>query len=702
MTYEKTINLGPGFNLDTLWAEERARQQQAATKKKAKKQKGFLLDQLSTGGGIGGALAGAAGGAAVGSVVPILGTAAGGIIGALLGGAAGSAAGELGENAITGDRLDKNVANEALIGGATSLPIGAGFKLARAGLKAGTGIGKTSARELVEQAGAKVVPGKLAGSTMQLGDTGKPALKSSLTGRLKQSGDKALTSQYGTLSKPVIRSTNPAQTVRELADIGITKPQDAERIAQGITGPDGILTQQVAKSVQGAAPVKVDTLRSVFNDALDNYGIVDKDRKSLNTLFEAQMTKLRGANPQLNGVNPTDALSTMKSLEKRVANLRGKGDNYRMSTPEREDQANVLQLVRDELESQLYEGAGGNKSLQKVLTPEVRQKLIGLYPGNQKWADYVDNTVMKSKDIGSVRSAQAPFVRASKMIEEGDNNAFSFGGRMNASAGGIRDALLQGAQKVTSGPVARGYSAATRAIPGEGIVKATERSTQSIPMLTARQVGGRLLTADAPQPDQSSTGIDQLPMDGTQALDAQAQMEEPSIGGVTKSQLEQAMFMAAADGNTDAISQLKAMYDLLPESSSLNSTASARVESTANAENTLNQLQGLFNAAGGGGGRIGGNIQNLLAGAGLNDTGQAYNDLSKSSVSQLARAINGGGQVSDADAAVLVQALPRLTDSREVAAQKIAALKQRLAVSRQNTLLYGAGAADPSATSQGY
>jgi hypothetical protein len=138
--------------------QELARQLEEQKKKQAPK--GNLLTSLiPTGGGIGGALAGGAAGAAAGSVVPVVGTAIGGLLGAILGGAGGSALGKVGENAIEGQAdLGQGVGEEALWGGVTSLPLGAGLKLARAGVKAGTGIGAKTAGQLVQEAGAATVP----------------------------------------------------------------------------------------------------------------------------------------------------------------------------------------------------------------------------------------------------------------------------------------------------------------------------------------------------------------------------------------------------------------------------------------------------------------------------------------------------------------------------------------------------------------
>lgn len=144
---------------------DQPKKQTAQTKPK---DSGGLASWLPTIGGTLGALgAGAGAGALAGSVLPGAGTLAGagvGLIAALLGGAGGSALGKVGENAIEGEQdLGKGVGEEALIGGVTSLPVGAGLKLARAGVKASTGIGKKSVEQLVSEAGQSALPRRVAG-----------------------------------------------------------------------------------------------------------------------------------------------------------------------------------------------------------------------------------------------------------------------------------------------------------------------------------------------------------------------------------------------------------------------------------------------------------------------------------------------------------------------------------------------------------
>lgn len=657
-----------------------------------KKKKGFLLDQVSTAGGIGGSLGGAALGASLGSVVPVVGTAAGGILGALLGGTFGGGAGEAVENVATGDDLFKNVGQEATLNGL----FGAGpIRLASLAGRTASGLAKGAGKNVVKEAGEKALTDTPIRNALGLGRSttaGGDVLKTSAQGKINSSADRALLSQYPTVPKRIADEAKPMETVRELSAMGLTKPADVERVANAVTGVDGILNKAVVKATGNARNVDTSTLRRTLDDALDNSGVVDTDRASVKKFFEAQLKMLSGgAKGSLNPrANPSDALQVMKKLEGRITQLKRTSG----TVPGRADQADALQLVKDELEEALFAGAGANANVAGLLTPELRQQLVSLAPKNNAWVSHIDNNVMTATDVPALRSAQRALTRGKKIIEAGDDNALTFGGRGGQafSQGGIKEALLEAGANTVKNPAARAYAATTKGVSNLTAPR-TGNPLGALP--TAGRVGiAGALTGSEGQPAMQDPQMAQTP--GLDALDAQTgatQAVEPSIGGVTKSQLEQAMAMAAMDGNDGAFSDLKKLHDMLEASGpgNLSSTAAGQVASSDNALNTLNQLDGLFSNAGGGSNVVQGNIQNALGGLGIDSNAKIYNDLAASSVSQLARAINGGGQVSDADAAVVVQALPRLTDSKEVAAAKIAALRQRLSTARDNTLTYSGG-----------
>ncbi|THG30672.1 hypothetical protein [Naasia lichenicola] len=678
-----------------------------------KKKKGtFLTSLIPTLGGSGGALAGGAAGAALGSVVPGLGTAIGGLVGALIGGAGGSAGGKVLQNSAEGEAdLGKGVAGEALLGGVTSLPIGSGLKLAGAGIKALGGVGSKAAVNTAVKA------------------TGGTAAKTSLAGRLRTLGDNALTSQYGTISKPFARSTDPKATISTLAGAGITKPADAERIASAITGGSGIITKATADAVGTAKGVNTSGLDEVLEQAISNNGLVDADAKSVRQIFKAQMGKLNGgpAGSLATGADPDASIGVIRALEKRIANLSGKGDNYRLSTPERLDQAAVLKLVRDELEDRLFVGAGANGGVASALTPKVRDTLTGLFPDNPKWTQYVDDNIFGSKTVDELRSSVAPFVKVGKIIDEGERNAMTFGGRVgNAFAGGgngLLDTLGGAATNVLKNPAARvagttlrtaadlvGGSGAKPAVRGLTDALAGVAGTQGVVPLIARQGGSRIAVNALTDPE-SDAGA--MPIDPTiqpgfttnpaGTLDQTATTppeEQENPFGASSADFAQAYTKALAAGDEEAAAQLKQLYALstdwessqqAPGLGSLSATTGQALATSSNGLSTLDQLEGLFQQAGSGGGQIGGRVQTFLGNAGLDDNAAAYTSLAESATSQLAKAINGSGTVSDADAAALIKALPQLTDNPRVAAAKFAALRARLQGSQSNALLYGGG-----------
>lgn len=142
-------------------ARQMARQQFDTEQRQLRTQKpkgNFFTSLMPTAGGTGGALGGAALGASIGSIVPGIGTAIGGLAGAILGGAGGSAAGKFGQNVVEGEQdLGKGVLGEALLGGITSTPLTAGFKLAKAGVQGARGLGG-AAKQTLKEAGQISIP----------------------------------------------------------------------------------------------------------------------------------------------------------------------------------------------------------------------------------------------------------------------------------------------------------------------------------------------------------------------------------------------------------------------------------------------------------------------------------------------------------------------------------------------------------------
>lgn len=171
-------------------------------------------------------------------------------------------------------------------------------------------------------------------------------------------------------------------------------------------------------------------------------------------------------------------------------------------------------------------------------------------------------------------------------------------------------------------------------------------------------------------------------------------------------QIQNAMSNAMAAGDIKAYSQLADMYkdayavyqaqakmnDTGTEGSSLTTAEKNQIAKLQSAGTALDQLESLYQKAGGGQGVIGGNIANFLGGLGLNSDVNTYNQLAQGLINQIGAAIgktdslNTEGEVQRA-----LSLVPKITDDNQTAMNKLSTLRQLL---QQNTnsynQLYGA------------
>ena len=249
--------------------------------------------------------------------------------------------------------------------------------------------------------------------------------KTSTAGQLRLKAAQALLDQYGTIDKPMARSANALENVQKVADAGFVKPAEVENIINNITGANGKVTKLTQKLVSTAKPVDTSSdINKIIDEQIALNGLSGtSDEKAVRASIDAQLNRLPSRREgSITGLDqPEDVFDTIKALEKRSADLKGKsGNNYRMTTPERGDKAKVLDSITEVLKDRLYGGA----NIEGVLTPEVASELKNLAPKNEKWASYVDNTIMKSGDVGELRNTVAPFVNMGKII---DNQYMNYG-----------------------------------------------------------------------------------------------------------------------------------------------------------------------------------------------------------------------------------------------------------------------------------
>ena len=259
--------------------------------------------------------------------------------------------------------------------------------------------------------------------------------KTSAAGQLRLKAAQALLDQYGTIDKPMARSANALENVQRVADAGFVKPADVENIINNITGANGKVTKLTQKLVSSAKPVDTSSdISKIIDEQIALNGLSGtSDEKAIRASIDAQLNRLPSRREgSITGLDqPEDVFDTIKALEKRSAELKGKsGNNYRLTTPERGDKAKVLDSITEVLKDRLYGGA----NIEGVLTPEVASELKSLAPKNEKWANYVDNTIMKSSDVGELRNTVAPFVNMGKVIDNQYMNYGTYGQRVGDAA----------------------------------------------------------------------------------------------------------------------------------------------------------------------------------------------------------------------------------------------------------------------------
>lgn len=271
-------------------------------------------------------------------------------------------------------------------------------------------------------------------------DMGVVPSKTSKEGKLRYARGKVLLGQYGTVDQPMARASQAVKSVQEIADAGFTKPEDVERMANVITGSNGEVSKLTRNLIKNAAPV--DTFAGENGQTMEDF--IDK-RIRLKSLggrnageavkqtIEANLQSLpsRAEGSVTYTDAPEDVFKVVQNLEASAAELEGRGGSrYSRPTIENIHQAEVLKDTASLLKQRLFDGA----DVKQALTPEVAQNLKSYDPNNKKYADWVDNTIMKAESINDLRAAQAPFVRMSRYIDNAYTQAATVGGRMAENA----------------------------------------------------------------------------------------------------------------------------------------------------------------------------------------------------------------------------------------------------------------------------
>lgn len=160
-------------------------------------------------------------------------------------------------------------------------------------------------------------------------------------------------------------------------------------------------------------------------------------------------------------------------------------------------------------------------------------------------------------------------------------------------------------------------------------------------------------------------------------------------------QITRAMDLALAAGDLDSYSKLASLYqtaykiyapaaETASSASSLNATQQGNLAKLESAGTAINQLEQLYNQAGGAQGRLGGSLAQFGGALGINSGASAYENAARGLINQIAAAVgktdslNTEGEVQRA-----LDLAPKITDTPEEAQTKLQSLRNMLNANKQ-------------------
>lgn len=160
-------------------------------------------------------------------------------------------------------------------------------------------------------------------------------------------------------------------------------------------------------------------------------------------------------------------------------------------------------------------------------------------------------------------------------------------------------------------------------------------------------------------------------------------------------QITRAMDLALAAGDLDSYSKLASLYqtaykiyapvaETASPASSLNATQQGNLAKLESAGTAINQLEQLYNQAGGAQGRLGGSLAQFGGALGINSGASAYENAARGLINQISAAVgktdslNTEGEVQRA-----LDLVPKITDTPEEAQAKLQSLRSMLNANRQ-------------------
>jgi len=375
-----------------------------------------------------------------------------------------------------------------------------------------------------------------------------------------------------------------------------------------------------------------------------------------------------------------DMHKTVQDIEKMAYEVTGKGSD---------DAQRILRNYAGDLKKTI------NETAQEIYqNPDNIQELTAALEGAnlspQLNKDIIDS-IRKGTDYLGIRSMQSPAVTLGKVAEQG--KIAPLAGGVGGQANGLfANPLMQVANEAVGKPIASGTGKALQAggralqVAGKGGAPGggAPGGGSDLVKYGAGALGGygllNMLTNDGgTDPSMSMSalagGQDQNdPM--SMMMNGGAQQEqEPTVGGYSRTQLEDAYVAALMGGDTeaaDAIGSMIGMLDNTEKRSADTKTAGSNAKAQ-NAINAMNNGMSVYEQGGGAQGPIGalGNLLNKATFGAYNPNQAAYEDMLQAASVAVARANGEVGILSNQDIENYRKMLPTFSDNPKQAQIKL-------------------------------
>lgn len=159
---------------------------------------------------------------------------------------------------------------------------------------------------------------------------------------------------------------------------------------------------------------------------------------------------------------------------------------------------------------------------------------------------------------------------------------------------------------------------------------------------------------------------------------------EPTLGGYSYDDLENAYVSAIMAGDSGAASIIADMIGMLDSKTKRNESSKSKSSGDSKAQaglNTLKELYSLYQSFGGAQGVVKGNITNALntvSGGSYNPAAATFDAVAQGSIGRIVKAMGDSGALSDSDKQNALKMIPKVSDSPALAEQKFQSLYELL------------------------